>query len=111
MPPRLLVLVSPWVDLKNTGTSVLQNVSFDCLDKKTLDCWAAQYLGASNELDDYTDPLSSKYLWRDVLPKSTLMIAGEFECFVSDIVDLARNIKAVSHSPCTVNFSIPDHEV
>lgn len=109
--PRLLVLVSPWVDLKNTGTSVLRNAPFDCLNKNTLNCWAAQYLGASKQLDEYTDPLRCKSRWRDVLPQGTLMIAGEFECFVSDIVELAKNIKAVSHSPCTVIFFVPGHEI
>lgn len=94
--------MSPWVDLNNTSSSVLQNSPFDCLDKKTLDSWATQYLGDLKLIDEYTDPLRCRSHWQDVLPESTLMIAGEFECFVSDILELAKNIKAVSPNPRTV---------
>ncbi|KAH8589601.1 Alpha/Beta hydrolase protein [Bisporella sp. PMI_857] len=93
--PDLLVLVSPWVDLKNANPSVVRNSSFDCLDKRTLDRWAQQYLGPSQQLDEYTELLSEGTQWGDILPRSSFIIAGEFECFASDIISLAKNIEAV----------------
>ncbi|KAH9224413.1 Alpha/Beta hydrolase protein, partial [Leptodontidium sp. 2 PMI_412] len=94
--PELMVLISPWVDLKNIGESVRRNAPFDCVDKATLDRWSRQYLGPSGTLDSHTDHLNAKNSWQGVLPKYTLMIAGEFECFVSDIEHLAIAIKIVS---------------
>ena len=94
--PELLLLTSPWVDLKNSGVSVKQNEGFDCVDKSTLDRWARQYLGPSGTLDTYTDHLSAKNCWNGVLPEHTFITAGEFECFVSEIRQLALAIENVS---------------
>ncbi|PVH71106.1 alpha/beta-hydrolase, partial [Cadophora sp. DSE1049] len=94
--PALLVLSSPWVDLKNTGVSVRQNESFDCVDKSTLDRWRHQYLGPSGTLNPYTDHSNSKNSWKGVLPENILITAGEFECFASDIRQLALAIENVS---------------
>ncbi|KAH7383529.1 Alpha/Beta hydrolase protein [Cadophora sp. MPI-SDFR-AT-0126] len=91
--PKLLVLNSPWVDLNNTGASVRQNQSFDCVDKSTLDRWSRQYLGSSGKLDTYTDHSNPKNCWKGVLPENTLITAGEFECFISDIRQLALTIE------------------
>lgn len=96
--PKALVLVSPWVNLKNNGVSMEQNVAYDCVDKFTLDRWTRQYLGPSGILDVYTDHLNTKNAWEGVLPARTLMIGGEYECFVSDIRDLAVAIENVSLS-------------
>jgi acetyl esterase/lipase len=96
--PDLLVLVSPWVDLKNSGASVRRNAAYDCLDKPTLDRWSRQYMGSSGSLDVYTDHLNSKAVWEGVLPRRTLMIAGEFECFFSEIRELAGAMVDVSLS-------------
>lgn len=95
-------LVSPWVNLHTQGASVEAFCGFDCLDKRTLDSWAAQYLGKSGKYDTYNNPLDRIKGWSSILPGKTLLMAGAMELFLSDIEALAKNITDVSCSLCHV---------
>jgi acetyl esterase/lipase len=97
--PELLILVSPWVDLKNERESVQRNGVYDCIQKSVLDRWSRQYLGDIAQLDFYTDHLGEKSPWNSLLPEKSLVIAGELECFLSEINELAEAVVRVSANP------------
>lgn len=88
-------LFSPWVDLRNDSESFRKNEGKDCLDKSALDRWRDAYLAGQRD-DDYTSPANCTTGWIDILPPRTMLITGELDLFVSDILRLARNIEKVS---------------
>ncbi|KAG5769759.1 hypothetical protein H9Q73_013466 [Fusarium xylarioides] len=88
-------LNSPWVNLRNNGESYRQNANQDCLDKGALDRWRKAYLG-EKPLDEYVNPIDCLDGWKEILPKDTLLVAGELELFVADIQKLAQNVLKLS---------------
>ncbi|CVL03476.1 uncharacterized protein FPRN_11788 [Fusarium proliferatum] len=88
-------LNSPWVNLQNNGESYRQNANQDCLDKGALDRWRMAYLDGK-PLDEYVSPVDCLNGWKEILPKSTLFIAGDLELFVADIQKLAQSVLKLS---------------
>lgn len=91
-----MCLLSPWVDLRTEGQSVVKYQRFDCLNKTVLDGWVQHYLGPYGKLDCYASPAERNKNWAEVLTCKTLIVAGEMEIFVSDIMNLSSRIRAVS---------------
>ncbi|EWG55391.1 hypothetical protein FVEG_13398 [Fusarium verticillioides 7600] len=89
-------LNSPWVNLRNNGDSYRQNANQDCLDKGALDRWRKAYLDGK-PLDEYVNPIDCLDGWKEILPKDTLLVAGELELFLADIQKLARNQSGYSN--------------
>jgi acetyl esterase/lipase len=89
-------LLSPWVNLRTEGSSVAAYKRFDCVDKGQLDQWMRAYLGPSGLLDCYNNPIDRTKNWKSILTQKTLFMAGGMELFLSDILELADRIRAVS---------------
>ncbi|KAF5648971.1 esterase [Fusarium sp. NRRL 52700] len=88
-------LNSPWVNLRNNGESYRQNANKDCLDKGALDRRRKAYLDGK-PLAEYVNPIDCMDCWKEILPKKTLLVAGELELFVADIQKLAQNVRKLS---------------
>ncbi|PNP85361.1 hypothetical protein FNYG_01190 [Fusarium nygamai] len=94
-PIVAICLNSPWVNLRNNGESYRQNANQDCLDKGALDRWRKAYLDGK-PLDEYVNPIDCLHGWKEILPRNTLLVAGDLELFVADIRKLAQNVRKLS---------------
>ncbi|KXJ85362.1 alpha/beta hydrolase fold-domain-containing protein [Microdochium bolleyi] len=88
-------LMSPWVNLRNDGESYHRNASKDCLHRGALNTWSKAYLD-SQPMDKYTCPITCTTGWAAALPASTLLMSGELDLFVADILAFASNVEKVS---------------
>lgn len=88
-------LASPWVNLFNIGESMRRNAGHDCLDKPALDRWRDAYLGG-RPLDCWASPASYQGSWRNVLPGRVLLMSGEVDMFLSDVIALTNTMRRVS---------------
>lgn len=94
-------LASPWVNLHNDGDSYRSNAGRDCLDKAALDRWRQAYLVKQN-VDLYSNPIDAVKGWSTVLPPKTILVSGELDLFVADILQLARQMNNVSQGHPTI---------
>lgn len=91
-------LASPWVDLRNSSDSIVRNAGHDCLDKPALDRWRNAYLG-DRPLDSWASPAAYEGSWREIMPRSILLMSGELDMFLSDVVSLFRAMQKVESCP------------
>lgn len=87
-------LASPWVNLRNESESFKRNAGKDCLDKSALDRWRNAYLAGQQD-DEYTSPAKGIKGWKEILPSKVMLMTGELDLFVADILALAQNIEQV----------------
>ncbi|KAL4862800.1 Alpha/Beta hydrolase protein [Aspergillus spectabilis] len=101
--PGKLVLISPWVNLENSGTSFAASKYKDSLDKPDLDRCVNRLMGGSDgllkfaEYVNFASPLSTLNpsadgcsSWSEALPPSWVII-GENDVFLSDVSSFVAN--------------------
>jgi acetyl esterase/lipase len=84
--PRLVVLLSPWVDLECRGDSVQFNDPYDYLSRDLLELFAAYYLQGADPRDPQASPIHADL---SGLPPM-LVHAGGGETLLSEIRTLVR---------------------
>jgi acetyl esterase/lipase len=100
--PGKAVLLYPWVNLNNSGPSVVANKDKDSLDKSTLDKIVSQLLGPGgrdrfSHLVDFAAPLQrtkSNISWNEILPAKTWITVGGNDIFHSDIAKFTSLARA-----------------
>jgi len=78
--PRATVLLSPWVDLEATGTSVLANAPYDYLTPQMLEAGSRWYAGNESLRNPLISPIHAEL--RGLPP--TLVLTGGLELFRSE---------------------------
>jgi len=89
------LLISPWVDFSHTAPSFARNKGKDCIDVRTLDRWARNYLGGA-PADPYNQPLTAPRGWWSELGAwvtDVLVVAGSDEIMVDDVVRLVEVLR------------------
>lgn len=93
--PKVAVLMSPWVDLAMTGSSMLSNAKSDAmLSPEALSIFAAYYLGETNPKAPLASPV---YADLSGLPP-TLVLVGSTEVLLSDSETLVEKINTTGGS-------------
>ncbi|KAL2809593.1 Alpha/Beta hydrolase protein [Aspergillus granulosus] len=105
--PGKLALISPWVNLANSGASFATNEDKDSLDKRDLDQCVDRLLGGSDGMLKFADyvnfaaPLSTPRAsageckgvrWSQVLPPTWVTVGGN-DVFLLDVSDFVNNAK------------------
>ncbi|KAL3455423.1 Alpha/Beta hydrolase protein [Aspergillus heterothallicus] len=105
--PGKLVLISPWVNLSNSGDTFATNKHKDSLDKRDLDQCVGRLFGGSDgriefaEYVDFATPLSrtknhagedEDVRWSQILPP-TWVTVGSNDVFLSDVSDFVENTR------------------
>ena len=93
--PKVAVLMSPWVDLAMTGTSMVANARSDAmLSPEAISIFASYYLGDTNPKAPLASPVFANL--SDLPP--TLVLVGSKEVLLSDSVTLVEKINAAGGS-------------
>ncbi len=83
--PTAAAVISPWVDLENTGSTVDENAPYDYLSRRVLETYARRFVAS----DQRRDPLASP-LHADLSGLPPLLVhAGAAEVLADDAVRLA----------------------
>ncbi|CEL03052.1 hypothetical protein ASPCAL04210 [Aspergillus calidoustus] len=102
--PGKLVLISPWVNLLNSGATFATNRHKDSLDKSDLDRCVGRLFGRPNgmlkfaEYLNFASPLSATkgedgdLHWSQVLPPTWVTVGGN-DVFLSDVSDFVENAR------------------
>jgi acetyl esterase/lipase len=102
--PGKLVLISPWVNLLNSGATFATNRHKDSLDKSDLDRCVGRLFGGPNgmlkfaEYLNFASPLSATkgedgdLHWSQVLPPTWVTVGGN-DVFLSDVSDFVENAR------------------
>lgn len=98
LPSKLhgVLLISPWCSLTNTHTPAFEaNAERDMFDRRTLDRWAAAFLGSDSPFagDFYSEPiLASSEWWEPVadFAEEVLIWAGDNEILKDGIEAFAK---------------------
>jgi len=93
--PKVAVLMSPWVDLAMTGTSMVANARSDVmLSPEAISIFASYYLGDTNPKAPLASPVFADL--SDLPP--TLVLVGSKEVLLSDSITLVEKINAAGGS-------------
>jgi acetyl esterase/lipase len=94
--PAKCILVSPWLSLDHSSGAFLRNKDYDGITLEFLETCAFNWKG--NHSDIFTDPLKASYMsWANILP-STMVVSGELELFIDDIMEFCEKLKKVPNS-------------
>ncbi|KAL3452129.1 Alpha/Beta hydrolase protein [Aspergillus insuetus] len=106
--PGKLVLISPWVNLLNSGATFETNRHKDSLDKSDLDRCATRLFGGPDGMLEFAEylnfaaPLSTSKAssseggdlrWSQVLPPTWVTVGGN-DLFLSDVSDFVQNARS-----------------
>jgi acetyl esterase/lipase len=101
--PAKCILVSPWLSMDHSSGGYTRNKDNDIMVREWLERYAFKWKG--NHSDIFTDPLKAAS-WVNVLP-STMIVSGDQELFVDDIMEFCEKLKKV-HDVLRISF---DHRV
>lgn len=94
--PAKCILVSPWLSLDHSSGAFIRNKDNDGITRESLERFAFNWKG--NYSDIFTDPLKAPYTsWESILP-STMVVSGEVELFIDDIMEFCEKLKKVPNS-------------
>jgi acetyl esterase/lipase len=106
--PGRLVLISPWVNLLNSGATFATNRHKDSLDKSDLNRCVRRLFGKPDTMHEFAEylnfaaPLSTSKAsagegedlrWSQVLPPTWVTVGGN-DVFLSDVLDFVDNSRA-----------------
>jgi acetyl esterase/lipase len=95
---RGLALVSPWVTFDQTAPAFEANKQKDVLSGPALQKWSDAFMGRAPR-SVYNTPLDADPdWWKGVPARSTLLLAGENEIFVDDILTFREKFKVHNDS-------------
>ena len=91
--PAKCILISPWLSMDHLSGGYIRNKSHDALTRESLQRYAFNWKG--NHSDVFTDPLKAPYTsWGGILP-STMVVSGDRELFIDDIMEFCKKLKKV----------------
>ncbi|KAJ0415078.1 Alpha/Beta hydrolase protein [Aspergillus carlsbadensis] len=103
--PGRLVLISPWVNLLNSGATFATNKNKDSLEKSDLDRCVGRLFGGPDEMLDFAEYLNfasplpaskgedGDLHWSQVLPPTWVTVGGN-DVFLSDVTDFVENSRS-----------------
>ncbi len=87
--PAAAAVISPWVDLEMTGSTVDPNTKYDFLNRKTLEAYARRYVGDHQRRDPLASPLHA-----DMSGLPPLLVhAGGAEALCADATRIIERAK------------------
>ncbi|KAI1413040.1 Alpha/Beta hydrolase protein [Hypoxylon sp. FL1857] len=87
------LLLSPWVTFDQSAEAFDRNKMKDCLSLQGLKSWSRALMGSAPD-DNYNTPLDAPSdWWQDIKAGKVLILAGEDELLVDDIMLFAEKLK------------------
>ena len=107
--PGRTLLVSPWVNLDNSGATFVTNQYRDSLNKVDLDRCRELLLGVHgrnkfHHLVNFSSPLAREHTWDEILPATWIMI-GSHDVFLDDVT---RFMEAAKADGADVDFCVEE---
>ncbi|KAE9376005.1 alpha/beta-hydrolase [Stipitochalara longipes BDJ] len=103
------ILISPWVTVSTSASSMQLNKEKDILTVSGLEYWGRNFLGGK-EMDCWNTPLMAEGEWWGEVPcEEMLVLYGEDELLRDDIEDLCGKLKANHAKTTALKFANEVH--